>query len=140
MQVLCIVIYITLSIINNDHTSIAFYREFMKLIIAIIKPFKMDDVHKALMECGVHGITVTEVKGFGTQKGHTESYRGVEYEAAPLSKLKIEVAVSDDLAETVINVISKAAKTGKIGDGKIMVLNLEQAIRVRTDETGDDAL
>lgn len=112
----------------------------MKLITAIIKPFKMDDVHEALIEIGIQGITVTEVKGFGRQKGHTELYRGAEYVVDFLPKLKIELAVNDDMVETVIEAITKAANTGKIGDGKIFVYNLEQAIRVRTGEMGVDAL
>lgn len=112
----------------------------MKLITAVIKPFKMDEVHEALMEVGVKGITVTEVKGFGRQKGHTELYRGAEYVIDFLPKIKIEVAVSDDQVEMVIDAISKAAYTGKIGDGKIFVTHLEQVIRVRTGEIGEDAL
>lgn len=112
----------------------------MKLITAIIKPFKLDDVRESLSEIGVQGITVTEVKGFGRQKGHTELYRGAEYVVDFLPKVKIEVAVGDALQEQVIEAISKAANTGKIGDGKIFVYNLEQAIRIRTGESGDDAL
>ncbi|MCB1714674.1 MAG: P-II family nitrogen regulator [Candidatus Competibacteraceae bacterium] len=112
----------------------------MKLISAIIKPFKLDDVREALSEIGVQGITVTEVKGFGRQKGHTELYRGAEYVVDFLPKVKLEIAVPGDLAERVIEVIAKAANTGKIGDGKIFVLNLEQAIRIRTGETGSEAL
>ena len=112
----------------------------MKLVIAIIKPFKLDDVREALSEIGVQGITVTEVKGFGRQKGHTELYRGAEYVVDFLPKVKIEVAVNDDLTERVIEAISKAANTGKIGDGKIFVYPLEQAVRIRTGETGPDAL
>jgi len=112
----------------------------MKLITAIIKPFKLDDVRESLSEIGVQGITVTEVKGFGRQKGHTELYRGAEYVVDFLPKVKIEVAVGDALQEQVIESISKAANTGKIGDGKIFVYNLEQAIRIRTGESGDDAL
>jgi nitrogen regulatory protein P-II 2 len=112
----------------------------MKLVSAIIKPFKLDDVREALSEIGVQGITVTEVKGFGRQKGHTELYRGAEYVVDFLPKVKIEVAVSDDLLEQVIDAISKAAQTGKIGDGKIFVFSLEQAIRIRTGESGADAL
>lgn len=112
----------------------------MKLIVAIIKPFKLDDVREALSEIGVQGITVTEVKGFGRQKGHTELYRGAEYVVDFLPKVKIEVAVDDALTERVIESISKAANTGKIGDGKIFVFELEQAIRIRTGETGVDAL
>jgi nitrogen regulatory protein P-II 2 len=112
----------------------------MKLVSAIIKPFKLDDVREALSEIGVQGITVTEVKGFGRQKGHTELYRGAEYVVDFLPKVKLEVAVNDDLIEQVIEAISKAANTGKIGDGKIFVYPLEQAVRIRTGETGPDAL
>ncbi len=112
----------------------------MKLVTAIIKPFKLDDVRETLSEIGVKGITVTEVKGFGRQKGHTELYRGAEYVVDFLPKVKIEVAVSDDLAEQVIESITKAANTGKIGDGKIFVYDVNQAIRIRTGETGDEAL
>ncbi|HHH35815.1 MAG TPA: P-II family nitrogen regulator [Gammaproteobacteria bacterium] len=112
----------------------------MKLVSAIIKPFKLDDVREALSEIGVQGITVTEVKGFGRQKGHTELYRGAEYVVDFLPKVKIEVAVDDGLLEQVVEAISKAAQTGKIGDGKIFVLELTQAIRIRTGETGSDAL
>ena len=112
----------------------------MKLVSAIIKPFKLDDVREALSEIGVQGITVTEVKGFGRQKGHTELYRGAEYVVDFLPKVKIEVAVAADLAEQVIEAISKAANTGKIGDGKIFVYPLEQAVRIRTGESGPDAL
>ena len=112
----------------------------MKLVSAIIKPFKLDDVREALSEIGVQGITVTEVKGFGRQKGHTELYRGAEYVVDFLPKVKIEVAVPADLAEQVIEAISKAANTGKIGDGKIFVYPLEQAVRIRTGESGPDAL
>ncbi len=112
----------------------------MKLITAIIKPFKLDDVREALSEIGVTGITVTEVKGFGRQKGHTELYRGAEYVVDFLPKVKLEAAVSSDLTEQVIEAISKAANTGKIGDGKIFVFPLEQAIRIRTGETGKEAL
>jgi len=112
----------------------------MKLVTAIIKPFKLDDVREALSEIGVQGITVTEVKGFGRQKGHTELYRGAEYVVDFLPKVKIEVATSDDLLDQVIESISKPANTGKIGDGKIFVTALEQAIRIRTGETGTDAI
>ncbi len=112
----------------------------MKLITAIIKPFKLDDVRESLSEIGVQGITVTEVKGFGRQKGHTELYRGAEYVVDFLPKVKLEVAVKADLTEQVIEAISKAANTGKIGDGKIFVYPLEQAVRIRTGETGPDAL
>lgn len=112
----------------------------MKLITAIIKPFKLDDVREALSEIGVTGITVTEVKGFGRQKGHTELYRGAEYVVDFLPKVKLEVALSDEISEQVIEAISKAANTGKIGDGKIFVVNLEQAVRIRTGETGTDAV
>ncbi|AWP24741.1 MAG: P-II family nitrogen regulator [Acidiferrobacter sp.] len=112
----------------------------MKLIAAIIKPFKLDDVREVLSEIGVQGITVTEVKGFGRQKGHTELYRGAEYVVDFLPKVKIEVAIDDDLVERVIEAIGKAANTGKIGDGKIFVFDLEQAIRIRTGESGPEAL
>ena len=112
----------------------------MKLVTAIIKPFKLEEVREALSEIGVQGITVTEVKGFGRQKGHTELYRGAEYVVDFLPKVKIEVAVAADLTEQVIEAISKAANTGKIGDGKIFVYPLEQAVRIRTGETGPDAL
>lgn len=112
----------------------------MKLITAIIKPFKLDDVREALSDIGISGVTVTEVKGFGRQKGHTELYRGAEYVVDFLPKVKIEVAVTDELVERAIDSIIKAANTGKIGDGKIFVSSLEQAIRIRTGETGDQAL
>ncbi len=112
----------------------------MKLVTAIIKPFKLDDVREALSEIGVQGITVTEVKGFGRQKGHTELYRGAEYVVDFLPKVKIDIAVSDDLVDQVIDTVSKAANTGKIGDGKIFVVGLEQAVRIRTGESGDEAL
>jgi nitrogen regulatory protein P-II 2 len=112
----------------------------MKLVTAIIKPFKLDDVREALSEIGVQGITVTEVKGFGRQKGHTELYRGAEYVVDFLPKVKIEAAISEDLTDQVIEAISKAANTGKIGDGKIFVTSLEQAVRIRTGETGVDAV
>ena len=112
----------------------------MKLVTAIIKPFKLDDVREALSEIGVQGITVTEVKGFGRQKGHTELYRGAEYVVDFLPKVKLEVAIGDSLLDQTLEAITKAANTGKIGDGKIFVLNLEQAIRIRTGETGSEAL
>ena len=112
----------------------------MKLVTAIIKPFKLDDVRESLSEIGVQGITVTEVIGFGRQKGHTELYRGAEYVVDFLPKVKIDVAIADDQLDRVIEAITKAANTGKIGDGKIFVVNLEQAIRIRTGETGTDAV
>ena len=112
----------------------------MKLVTAIIKPFKLDDVREALSEIGVQGITVTEVKGFGRQKGHTELYRGAEYVVDFLPKVKLEIAVDDSQTETVIEAITQAANTGKIGDGKIFVSPVEQAIRIRTGESGSDAL
>jgi nitrogen regulatory protein P-II 2 len=112
----------------------------MKLLVAIIKPFKLDDVRDALSEVGVQGLTVTEVKGFGRQKGHTELYRGAEYVVDFLPKTKIEIALDDDQVDTAIEAIIKAAGTGKIGDGKIFVQNLEQAVRIRTGETDSDAL
>ena len=112
----------------------------MKLITAIVKPFKLDDVREALSEIGVQGITVTEVKGFGRQKGHTELYRGAEYVVDFLPKVKIEVAIAAALVEQTIEAITKAANTGKIGDGKVFVAPLEQVIRIRTGETGEDAI
>ena len=112
----------------------------LKFITAIIKPFKLDDVRDALSEIGVQGLTVTEVKGFGRQKGHTELYRGAEYVVDFLPKLKLEIAVDDDRVEAAIDAISKAANTGKIGDGKIFVYDLGQVVRIRTGETGADAL
>jgi nitrogen regulatory protein P-II 2 len=112
----------------------------MKMITAIIKPFKLDDVREALSEIGVQGITVTEVKGFGRQKGHTELYRGAEYVVDFLPKVKVEVAVSADIAEKVIEAIRAAANTGKIGDGKIFVSTVEEVVRIRTGETGVEAL
>ena len=112
----------------------------MKLVTAIIKPFKMDDVRAALSEIGVQGITVTEVKGFGRQKGHTELYRGAEYVVDFLPKVKLEIAIADDQVDATIDAIIKSANTGKIGDGKIFVAPLEQVIRIRTGETGEDAI
>jgi nitrogen regulatory protein P-II 2 len=112
----------------------------MKLVTAIIKPFKLDDVRQALHEVGVAGVTVSEVKGFGRQKGHTELYRGAEYKVDFLPKLKLETAVREDMAELVVEAIHKAAVTGKIGDGKIFVSSLEEVIRIRTGETGPEAL
>lgn len=112
----------------------------MKLVTAIIEPFKLDEVREALSAIGVQGITVTEVKGFGRQKGHTELYRGAEYVVDFLPKVKVEAAVADGLVERVIEAIESAARTGKIGDGKIFVFPLEQVIRIRTGETGADAL
>ena len=112
----------------------------MKLVTAIIKPFKLDDVRESLSEIGVQGITVTEVKGFGRQKGHTELYRGAEYVVDFLPKIKIETVVTDERADAVIEAIQSSAGTGKIGDGKIFVTALEQVVRIRTGETGADAL
>ena len=112
----------------------------MKLIMAVIKPFRLDDVRDALSEIGIKGMTVTEVKGFGRQKGHTELYRGAEYAVDFLPKVKLEVAVPSDLVDRVIESITTAAQTGKIGDGKIFVSEIEQAIRIRTGETGPEAL
>lgn len=112
----------------------------MKLVTAIIKPFRLDDVRQALSDMGIQGMTVTEVKGFGRQKGHTELYRGAEYVVDFLPKAKLEIAVSDALADQVIDAITKAANTGKIGDGKIFVMELEQVVRIRTSELGDNAL
>ncbi|MDR3300847.1 MAG: P-II family nitrogen regulator [Candidatus Accumulibacter sp.] len=112
----------------------------MKMVIAIIKPFKLDEVREALSAIGVQGITVTEVKGFGRQKGHTELYRGAEYVVDFLPKVKIEAAIADDILDQAIEAIEKSAGTGKVGDGKIFVFDLEQVIRIRTGETGTDAL
>ncbi|MGI9248038.1 MAG: P-II family nitrogen regulator, partial [Woeseiaceae bacterium] len=111
-----------------------------KLVTAIVKPFRLDDVRNALSEVGIQGMTVSEVKGFGRQRGHTELYRGAEYVVDFLPKAKIEVAVSDDDVERVVEAVVEAAKTGKVGDGKIFVTNLEQVWRIRTGETGDSAL
>ena len=116
------------------------YGDTMKLVTAIIKPFKLDEVREALSAIGVQGITVTEVKGFGRQKGHTELYRGAEYVVDFLPKVKIEAAVKDDMLDRVIEAVEKAANTGKIGDGKIFVFDLLQVVRIRTGETGSDAL
>lgn len=112
----------------------------MKLVTAILKPFKLDDVREALSEIGVQGITVSEVKGFGRQKGHTELYRGAEYVVDFLPKVKLEIAVVDDMVEPTVEAIIRVASTGKIGDGKIFVTNLEQVIRIRTGETGENAI
>ncbi|MEJ1354485.1 MAG: P-II family nitrogen regulator [Candidatus Sedimenticola sp. (ex Thyasira tokunagai)] len=112
----------------------------MKLVTAIIKPFKLDDVREAMSDIGVSGITVVEVKGFGRQKGHTELYRGAEYVVDFLPKIKVEVAVSSDMVDQLIEAITQAAKTGKIGDGKIFVSSLEQVVRIRTGEAGAEAL
>jgi len=129
----------------EDEGSVSFFnfkeeRVAMKLITAIVKPFKLDDVREALSEIGVAGITVTEVKGFGRQKGHTELYRGAEYVVDFLPKVKIEAAVNSEIVDQVISAISTAANTGKIGDGKIFVTEIEQTIRIRTGETGPEAL
>ena len=112
----------------------------MKLVMAVIKPFKLDEVREALGDIGVSGVTVTEVKGFGRQKGHTELYRGAEYVVDFLPKVKVEVALTDEMVESAVEAISKAAGTGKIGDGKIFISELEDAIRIRTGETGSDAI
>lgn len=112
----------------------------MKLVKAIIKPFKLEEVKEALAEVGVEGMTVTEVKGFGRQKGHTEIYRGSEYTVDFLPKVMVDVAVSDDLVRATVDAIKNAAKTGKIGDGKIFVLPIEEAVRIRTDESGENAI
>ena len=112
----------------------------MKLVTAVIKPFKLDDVREALSDIGIQGITVTEVKGFGRQKGHTELYRGAEYVVDFLPKVKVEVAIPDDQVEQVMESVMKVANTGKIGDGKIWIINLEQVTRIRTGETGDSAI
>ena len=112
----------------------------MKLVIAVVKPFKLDEVREALAEIGVNGLTVTEVKGFGRQKGHTERYRGAEYVVDFLPKVKIEAVVTDDILDRVLEAIQKSARTGKIGDGKIFVVDLEQVIRIRTGEEGEAAV
>ncbi len=112
----------------------------MKLVTAVIKPFKMDDVRQALADVGVQGITVTEVKGFGRQKGHTELYRGAEYVVDFLPKVKLEIAVDDEMVDNVVDAILKSANTGKIGDGKIFISSLEEIIRIRTGETGSEAV
>ncbi len=112
----------------------------MKLIIATIKPFKLEEVREALTSIGVRGMMVTEIKGFGAQSGHTEIYRGAEYMVSFLPKVKLEVAITDNLVDQVVEAITKTAQTGKIGDGKIFVLDVSQAVRIRTGETGDDAL
>jgi nitrogen regulatory protein P-II 2 len=112
----------------------------MKIVMAIIKPFKLDQVREALTAVGIQGLTVTEVKGYGRQKGHTEIYRGAEYAVSFLPKIKIEVAVNDDLADKTVDAITAAARTGQIGDGKIFVFGIDQAVRIRTGETDTDAL
>ncbi|GLQ35683.1 nitrogen regulatory protein P-II 1 [Amylibacter marinus] len=112
----------------------------MKLIIATIKPFKLEDVRTALSDAGVKGMMVTEIKGYGAQSGHTEIYRGAEYAVNFVPKIRLDIVVTDDAAESVIGAIEASAKTGKIGDGKIFVLNVEQAVRVRTGDTGEDAV
>jgi nitrogen regulatory protein P-II 2 len=125
---------------SADRTPEQSKRDAMKLITAIIKPFKLDDVRQAVADIGVQGVTVTEVQGFGRQRGHTELYRGAEYRVDFLPKTKIELAVDDSIAEQVVEAITNVARTGKIGDGKIFVLNLEQAVRIRTGETGVEAV
>ena len=125
-----------------DFMNYHFYiqEQYMKLITAIIKPFKLDDVREAISEIGVDGLTVTEVKGFGRQKGHTELYRGAEYQVDFLPKVKLEIAVNDDQVDRLVEVITENARTGKIGDGKVFVYNLEQAVRIRTGEADSEAL
>ncbi len=112
----------------------------MKLIYAILKPFKLDEVRESLSELGIHGMTVSEVKGFGRQQGHTEMYRGAEYVVDFLPKIKIEIAVGDEMVDAVVETIIKAAQTGKIGDGKIFVMPLDEVVRIRTNETGESAI
>lgn len=127
--------------VSEDHnTGSTFWDCVMKLVTAIIKPFKMDDVRAALSDIGVQGVTVTEVKGFGRQRGHTELYRGAEYVVDFLPKLKLEIAASDDQVEAIVEAIISSASTGKIGDGKIFVAPLEQVVRIRTGETGVEAI
>jgi len=123
-----------------QHIYMVFMEPFMQLVTAIIKPFKLDDIREALSDIGIKGVTVTEVKGFGRQKGHTELYRGAEYVVDFLPKIKLEVAVVQDMTEQVIEAITRAANTGKIGDGKIFVTNLQEVIRIRTGESGAAAL
>jgi nitrogen regulatory protein P-II 2 len=125
---------------GGTHATLLNRDRIMKLVVAIIKPFKLDEVRQALTEIGVHGMTVTEVKGYGRQKGHTEVYRGAEYVVNFLPKLRIEIAVASDLADKAVEVISRGARTGQIGDGKIFVTPIEHALRIRTGETDSDAL
>ena len=125
---------------SSDDRSDAEKRQAMKLVMAIIKPFKLDEVREALTSLGLQGLTVSEVKGFGRQKGQTEIYRGAEYSVSFLPKVKIEVAVSADMAESAVEAIQKAANTGRIGDGKIFVMDIQQAVRIRTGETDAEAL
>jgi|TARA_B100000749_G_scaffold77610_1_gene58458 nitrogen regulatory protein PII len=125
---------------NTGSKPLFFWEQHMKLVTAIIKPFKLDDVREAISEIGIDGLTVTEVKGFGRQKGHTELYRGAEYQVDFLPKVKLEIAVQDDQVERLVEAITGAAKTGKIGDGKVFVYDLEGAVRIRTGETDTDAL
>jgi nitrogen regulatory protein P-II 1 len=125
---------------ETDDYQLSQSEELMKWITAIIKPFKLEEVKDALAEIGIEGMTVTEVKGFGRQKGHTEIYRGSEYTVDFLPKVKVELAVADDLAEKAVSVVQKTASTGKIGDGKVFVLPVESSVRIRTGETGDEAL
>lgn len=122
------------------YLTLIFGRKSVKLITSIIKPFKLDDVREALSEIGVYGMTITEVKGFGRQKGHTELYRGAEYVVDFLPKIKIEIVITEDLVDRVIEAIQKTANSGKIGDGKIFISSLEQVVRIRTGECGEDAL
>ena len=125
---------------NTGSKPLFFWEQHMKLVTAIIKPFKLDDVREAISEIGIDGLTVTEVKGFGRQKGHTELYRWAEYQVDFLPKVKLEIAVQDDQVERLVEAITGAAKTGKIGDGKVFVYDLEGAVRIRTGETDTDAL
>jgi len=126
--------------VNSRKLYPVFWSKQMKMVTAVIKPFRLDDVREALAEVGVHGTTMTEVKGFGRQKGHTELYRGAEYAVDFLPKVKLEIAVSDELVEQVVEAIIESAKTGQIGDGKIFVTPLEQVVRIRTGETDKEAL
>jgi nitrogen regulatory protein P-II 2 len=125
---------------KKENTLTKPWEQSMKLVTAIIKPFKLDDVREAISEIGIDGLTVTEVKGFGRQKGHTELYRGAEYQVDFLPKVKLEIAVTDDQVERLVEAIVGSAKTGKIGDGKVFVYDLAQAVRIRTGEADDDAL
>jgi nitrogen regulatory protein P-II 2 len=133
-------VYLSFTTNNNTINTLTLKEQAMKLITAVVKPFKLDDVRTALSEVGVQGMTVTEVKGFGRQKGHTELYRGAEYVVDFLPKVKLELAVDDAMVEQAVEAITKAAHTGKIGDGKIFISPLEEIIRIRTGETGPEAI
>jgi nitrogen regulatory protein PII len=133
-------LFVALQSVQLKDVPVDLRKKNMKLVVAIVKPFKLDEVREALADIGINGLTVTEVKGFGRQKGHTELYRGAEYVVDFLPKVKIEAVVSDDMLEQALEAIQMSARTGKIGDGKIFVMEVEQVIRIRTGETGDDAV